>query len=202
MTTQQTPIRIDIVSDVVWPRCVIGWRQLAGAIAASGLSVELAWHPFELTPDMGPDGENLRDHIAAKYGTDPAESPKAWARLTASGATLGFTFDYLDDMRMVTAFAAHRLLALAGALGAQNPLKTALFTAYLSERKNVIGVETLADGAADAGFERAEAILADGGYADQVRAAERMWIAQGMRGVPAMVFDHRYRVTGAQGVEE
>ena len=48
------------------PWCVIGYRQLARAAEATGLPLALHWHPFELNPDMPPEGENLRAHLAAK----------------------------------------------------------------------------------------------------------------------------------------
>ncbi len=105
MQTDQ-PIRIDIVSDVVCPWCIIGYKQLERAIALTGIPAEIAWHPFELNPEMAPEGENLREHLAAKYGTTPDGSRQARARLTALGAELDFTFDYADDMRMVNTFRA------------------------------------------------------------------------------------------------
>ena len=63
------PIRVDIVSDVVCPWCVIGYFQLARAAAATGIDIEVHWHPFELNPQMAEDGEDLSAHLAAKYGT-------------------------------------------------------------------------------------------------------------------------------------
>jgi len=64
-------LRMDIVSDVVCPWCVIGYHQLAKAAEDTGIRIDLHWHPFELNPDMGQEGENLREHLAAKYGTTP-----------------------------------------------------------------------------------------------------------------------------------
>ena len=201
--TETVPIRIDIASDIVCPWCVIGWQQLERAMAVTGTPTQVHWHPFELNPAMGPEGENLRAHIAAKYGTDPTDSAKARAKLTALGQDLGFRFDYFDEMRMVNTFAAHRLLAWAEPQGFEHALKLALFAAYFSERKDVSDPETLADVAHAVGLDRtqAAAVLASDQYSGEVRAKERMWAEHGVNGVPAMVFQRRHLVTGAQGVE-
>lgn len=94
------PIRIDIVSDVVCPWCIIGYSQLAKAARETGIAIEVHWHPFELDPAIPEQGQNLREHIAEKYGTSPEDSERSRIRLTELGASLGFEFSYADDMRM------------------------------------------------------------------------------------------------------
>lgn len=78
----QDPIRVDIVSDVVCPWCIVGYRQLILASEATGVAIETFWHPFELNPDMEADGEHLRDHIMRKYGSTADQSKDARDRLT------------------------------------------------------------------------------------------------------------------------
>ena len=196
-------IRIDIVSDVVCPWCIIGFKQLEQAVAESGIGVVVHWHPFELNPHMAEEGENLQEHVAAKYGTTPEGSRKARARLTELGASLGFTFDYADDMRMVNTFRAHQLLHWAESLGQGHQMKMALFAAFFTERRNVNDPQVLADVAASIGLDRAEAlaVLEDGRFAEDVRTREQFWTNHGIQGVPAMIFDKHYLVSGAQGVE-
>jgi len=52
-------VKIDIVSDVVCPWCLIGYKRLERAISEMGIedTVEIQWYPFELNPDMPPEGE-------------------------------------------------------------------------------------------------------------------------------------------------
>ena len=197
------PIEIDIASDVVCPWCVIGWKQLERAILNTGLPATVRWHPFELTPDLGPEGANLREFIAAKYGTDVRAGDETRARITALGAELGFTFDYFPEMRRRNTFDAHRLLFWAGHRNLTHPLKMALFDAYFSRRQDIGEHAVLADAAASVGLDRAEAeaVLAEGRHGEDVRRAERFWTDGGITGVPAMVFQRRHLVTGAQGVE-
>ena len=110
MTTQTSTLRIDIVSDVMCPWCIVGYRQLAAALDASGIDYDIHWQPFELNPDMPPEGQNLRDHIMQKYGSTPAQSEQSRQQLTALGQDLGFAFGFSDDMRMHNTFLAHQLL--------------------------------------------------------------------------------------------
>ena len=196
-------LRIDIVSDVVCPWCIIGYKQLERAIDLTGLSADIHWQPFELNPNMGPEGENLREHLAAKYGTTPEDSRKARARLTALGAELGFTFAYADDMRMVNTFRAHQLIHWAGTRDRAQDMKMALFAAFFTRRRDLNDPEVLAESAAGIGLHRDEALaaLADGRFAQEVRDTERTWTQRGIQGVPAVIFEERYLMSGAQGVD-
>ncbi len=210
MSTPQDPagataqaFRVDIISDVVCPWCAIGYYQLAAAAKELKVALDIHWHPFELNPHMASEGENLREHLAAKYGTTPEGSRQARARLTALGAELGFTFNYADDMRMWNTFQAHQLLDWAEEQGLGHATKLALFGAYFTERRNVSDIDVLVDVAAQVGLdgEAARAVLSSNERADQVRARQRVWLDQGISGVPTMVFEERYASTGAQGVD-
>lgn len=198
-----TPLRVDIVSDVVCPWCVIGYHQLAHAANATGVAIDVHWHPFELNPNMVQEGENLREHLAAKYGTTLEGSIKARARLTEMGAALGFEFNYADDMRMVNTFRAHQLIDWAEDQGRAHDMKLALFAAFFTQREDLNNVDVLADVAASIGLDRdtVRAMLESGERAESVRKKERFWTSRGVTGVPAMIFNHQHLVTGAQGEE-
>lgn len=198
-------IRIDIVSDVVCPWCIVGYKQLEGAMAAMAdqAAFDIHWHPFELNHDMPAEGQDLKEHIAEKYGSDPADSNAARQRLSDLGDSLGFSFNYYDGMRMVNTFQAHQLLHWARQQGKEHGLKLALFAAYFSNRQDVNDAEVLADATAEVGLDRDEAlaVLADGRYADDVRQEQAMWIQRGIQAVPAVVLKEKYLVSGAQGTE-
>ncbi len=203
MTKVPRKLRIDIVSDVVCPWCVIGYRQLAEALEASGTAHEIHWHPFELNPNMPAEGQNLREHVAEKYGATKAQSEASRAQMTAVGAEVGFEFRFADGMRMHNTFSLHQLLHWADQQGRMHDLKQALFSAHFTHCRNLSDHKVLADVAAEIGLERIEAlaVLKDQRFAAEVRAAEKFWLDQGVQGVPALVFNRRHLVTGAQGVE-
>jgi predicted DsbA family dithiol-disulfide isomerase len=199
----QDPIRVDIVSDVVCPWCIVGYRQLILASEATGVAIETFWHPFELNPDMEADGEHLRDHIMRKYGSTADQSKDARDRLTEVGAELGIDFQWSDDSRIYNTFAAHQLLHWASETGQAQALKLALFEAYFTQGRDVGDSIVLINVAASVGLNavEAEAVLKDERHADMVRQKEQFWTARGVSGVPTMVFDGKQATSGAQGVD-
>ncbi len=201
--TNTSPLRIDIVSDVMCPWCIIGYRQLAQALEATGTPHEIHWHPFELNPEMPAEGQNMREHIVEKYGSTPEQSEQSRAQMTALGDTLGFDFQFSADMRMHNTFNAHQLLHWADTQGRKHDLKMALFSAHFTDRRDLSDTSVLADVASEIGLNRDEAlaVLEDQRFAGDVRQTENFWIQQGIRGVPAVVFERQHLVTGAQGVE-
>lgn len=203
MSENSERLRVDIVSDVVCPWCVIGWRQLAKAFDETGIEADIHWHPFELNPQMAPEGENLREHLAAKYGTTPEGSRQARARLTQMGKDLGFAFNYADDMRTYNTFKAHQLIHWAETLGRAHAMKQALFAAFFTDRADVSDTQKLVEVAASVGLDplEAQAVLADGRFANDVREAQTYWTSLGVDGVPAIVFAGKYLATGAHGTE-
>ncbi|WP_370400922.1 DsbA family oxidoreductase [Sulfitobacter sp. JB4-11] len=198
-----TSIQIDIVSDVMCPWCIVGYRQLEQALAHLGVGAFVRWHPFELNPAMGAEGQNLAEHIAEKYGSTPAQSAANRAHLTELGATLGIDFRFGDDSRIVNTFAAHQLLRWAQEQGLQHPLKMALFNAHFTEGRDVSDPAVLVDVAESVGLDRIEAreVLDSSSHADRTRQEQAFWTSRGISGVPAMVFEQKYLVTGAQGAQ-
>ncbi len=202
MTGQAPEIRIDIVSDVVCPWCIVGYRRLKPAMDALADSVafSLHWHPFELNPGMPPEGQNLAEHIQQKYGSTPEQSQANRQRLADLGASLGFEFRYTAESRMVNTFKAHQLLHWAGEQGRETDLKLALFDVYFTAQRDVSDEAVLLDTVERVGLDRDEAaaVLADQRFAETVRTRENYWLSQGIQGVPAFIFNSRYLVSGAQ----
>ncbi|MBW4962332.1 DsbA family protein [Sulfitobacter sp. CW3] len=196
-------LQIDIISDVMCPWCIVGYRQLEQALAQSGVGAFIRWHPFELNPQMPPEGQNTAEHIMEKYGASPEQSAQNRAHLKQVGQDLGIDFQFTPNSRIVNSFAAHQLLHWAQEHNLQHPLKLALFKAHFTDGRDVSDPEVLADVAKEVGLDRAQAVevLESGSHADAVRELEGVWTSQGISGVPAMVFEGKYLVTGAQGAD-
>ena len=82
-------------------------------------------------------------------------------------------------------------------------LKQALFAAHFTDNRNISDINVLADIAAETGLDRSEALAVLEGqfFAKEVRAEEQHWQQQGIQSVPAIIFNERHLVSGAQGVE-
>ncbi|MEP1768519.1 MAG: DsbA family oxidoreductase [Sulfitobacter sp.] len=197
------PIQIDIISDVMCPWCIIGFRQLEQALGATNTGAFIRWHPFELNPNMPAEGQDLREHVAEKYGATPAQSAQTRLQMQEIGQGLGIDFQFSDNSRIVNTFAAHQLLDWAEAQSLQHPLKLALFEAHFTHARDVSDTAVLADVAASVGLdaEQAKEILSQASHADKTRERQQFWTQRGISGVPAMVFEGKYLLTGAQGAE-
>lgn len=198
-------LKIDFVSDVSCPWCVVGLNGLLQAleILRDEVQAEIHFQPFELNPKMGPDGQNITEHISEKYGSTPEQSQKNREAICARGAEVGFAFRTDGNSRIYNTFDAHRLLHWAGLEGGQLPLKQALFKAYFTDGGNPSDHAQLAQIAESVGLDRqrAQAILASDEFADEVRAEEQLWLQRGVSSVPTVVFNGQYAVTGGQPVD-
>ncbi|GGQ29184.1 DsbA family oxidoreductase [Shewanella litoralis] len=200
-----TKIKLDIISDVVCPWCIVGFKHLETAINELGLQdqVDIEWQPFELNPTMPPEGENLREHSARKYGTTPEGSIRARANITQQGAEHGFVFDYFEQMKMVNTLDVHVLLEYAKQVGKQTELKMRLFSAFFTEHKDISERSILAQELSSVGIDAKEALslLDNSAVAEQVRAKEAHWQQLGISGVPTVIFNQSSALTGAHPVE-
>ncbi len=209
-------LHIDFVSDIVCPWCVVGLGGLETALEAlkaEGITAEVHFQPFELNPQMPPEGENIVEHIGRKYGSTPEQSAANRAMITerAAEAWPGFEMRMGPDSRIWNTFDAHRLLHWAAlgssprvtkaeALAEQRALKAALFTAHFTDGRTMTDARVLADAAAAAGLDRAKAVevLGDGRYAAEVRAEEALWVSRGINSVPAVVVEGKWLISGGQ----
>ncbi|MCX4163060.1 MULTISPECIES: DsbA family oxidoreductase [Paraburkholderia] len=196
-------ITIDLVSDVACPWCAVGLSSLQLALSRLDETVDaqIAVHPFELNPQMGPGGEAIVDYLGKKYGRTPEQIAESQAMIRERGASVGFVFGSRDHV--YNTFDAHRLMHWAGIQGKQVPLKMALLRAYHSDGKDPSNHEVLVEAAQSVGLdaEDARGVLQSGQYADEVRAEERKYQEMGIQSVPAFIFNNRYLVSGGQPVE-
>jgi len=211
------PLKIDFVSDVVCPWCAVGLGGLTTALErlkAEGITAEIAFQPFELNPQMAGEGENIVEHVGHKYGSTPEQSAQNRAMIRDRAALVGFEMNLKDDSRIWNTFDAHRLIHWAGAEpGAGGPdgggpeaqarMKRALLEAHFTHNQPLNEAETLVAAAEAAGLDGAEAqvVLAEGRFADAVRAEEKLWLSRGINSVPAVVVENKWLISGGQPAE-
>ena len=87
-------IKIDFVSDVSCPWCIIGLKSLEQAVARIGdlAEAEIHFQPFELNPQMPRAGQDINEHLAEKYGASPAQSESNREGIRQRGEDVGFKF--------------------------------------------------------------------------------------------------------------
>ena len=199
-------VRIDFVSDVVCPWCVVGLNSLQAALehVKSEVNADIHFQPFELAPGMDENGENLTAYLMSKYNISSEQVAQTQAAIIARGKEQGFVFDFNSDSRKWNTLDAHRLLHWAGETSdKQLALKQALFVANFTENRHINDHAVLVELATQVGLDGVEAaeVLASGRYTEEVRELETRWQQQGVSSVPTMIFNNRYAVSGGQPVE-
>ena len=196
-------MKIDFVSDVACPWCAVGLNSLELALAKIGpdIPVDLHFHPFELNPQMSPEGEDATEHLSRKYGLTKEQLDRNRAGIRERGAAVGFQFG--DRARVWNTFDAHRLIHWAGLEGKQREMKHALLKAYHGRNENPGAHDVLLRAAGEVGLdvERAREVIESGRYADEVRAEERHWQELGIHSVPSVIVNDRHLIQGGQPPE-
>jgi len=198
-------MKIDFVSDVSCPWCAIGLQSLETALQRLGgeVQAELHFQPFELNPQMAPEGEEITEHLVRKYGITPEQAQANRESIRQRGAALGFTFDMDKRARIYNTFDAHRLLHWAELEGRQRELKHALLRTYFTDGQDPSDHSVLARVAAEVGLdaERAKQILASDEFAAEVRERERFYLDHGVHAVPSVIINDRHLIQGGQPPE-
>lgn len=202
--TLTNKIKIDIISDVVCPWCIIGYKRLQQALKELGAEdkFEIEWHPFELNPDMPAEGEDIIEHMGRKYGMSAEEARSYQEAGKKNFDEIEFPFDFYEGKRIVNTRDAHVLLDFANEKGKQTELELAFFRANFGERKDVSNRQVLGEIVKGIGLDKDVAIarLDDANARKQVQEKESYWQKQGVSSVPTMVINNSSVLNGAYPV--
>lgn len=198
-------LKIDFVSDVSCPWCAIGLGGLEQALQRldGELAADITFQPFELNPQMAPEGQDIGEHLTQKYGSTPEQQTQIRDTIRARGAEVGFAFNPGGRGRIWNTFDAHRLLHWAaeeGAPGQQKALKQALLAACHTRSEAMGHADVLLACVREAGLDeaRAKAILASDEFAAEVREREQFYLSHGIHSVPAVIINDRHLISGGQ----
>ncbi|WP_392344646.1 DsbA family oxidoreductase [Pseudoalteromonas prydzensis] len=195
-------LKIDIVSDVMCPWCIIGYKNLETALAqlSDEFTAQISWKPFELNPDMPVAGQDLNEHLAQKYGLTEQQGDENRQRILEMGEQAGFDFNFDGKRIMINSFDLHRLLTWAASEGKQTELKLAFFKAHFTDLVYLNEQDTLLDVVASVGLDRARAkeILDSGEYFQEVRSEQNTLQQIGITSVPTFIINDQFALTGGQ----
>lgn len=204
---QAKPVgRIDVISDAICPWCYIGKRHLENALtllANQGLHFTVAWHPFQLNPDMPREGVDRAKYRIAKFGS-AERSRQLDERITDTACTVGLEF-HLDRLtRTPNTLDAHRLIRLAGPKDVQDGVVEALFEGYFCDGADIGNGEVLTRLGVEGGLERDDiaAMLQSDAGLKEVTAADRMARNAGIQGVPSFALQGHVLFSGAVPADE
>jgi predicted DsbA family dithiol-disulfide isomerase len=195
-------IRLDIFSDPICPWCYIGKASLDRALEShADHPFEIEWHPFQLNPDMPPEGADRRDYLEARFG-GKQNAVAIYARVSAAAEAAGVTINFETMNRVPNTLDAHRLIHWAGLEGRQTAMVSTLFRAYFRDGKDIGDKTTLAALAGEAGLDAALAarLLATESDRADIAARDAHARQRGVNSVPTFVIANQYVLSGAQPV--
>jgi predicted DsbA family dithiol-disulfide isomerase len=204
-TVNMTNLKIDIVSDVSCPWCIIGYQALNQALTnlAPDIQADITWQPFELNPQMPKEGQDITEHITQKYGITIEKSEQNRAAIKERGLSVGYEFGNRGGGRIYNTFDAHRLLHWAHELGKQTDLKLALFDLYFQQSGNPSDHQQLLSVVKSIELDVAEArqILNSDKYTADVRKLQQHYQTAGVSSVPAVIVNDKHLISGGQPAE-
>ena len=193
---------LDIVSDVICPWCFIGKRRFERALTiAPQPELKIGWRPFQLNPDMPPEGMDRKAYLKAKFGD--GGGGKMYDQVRAAGAEEGIDFAFDRIKRTPNTLKPHRLIRRAAKAERQDAMVEALFRGYFLDGEDLSDDATLIRLAHGAGFEPAEtaAYLAGEDDLAEIRAEDAFARQVGINGVPCFIIDRKFALSGAQPPE-
>ena len=196
-------LKIDIVSDIVCPWCVIGFKNLKKAMheLQTELNFEISWKPYELHPEIPQEGYDKKLYMQQKFGSSSGRSP--YNEITKIGESVGFEFNFSKTERIPNTFMGHRLLWKAEQYNLQTELSEALFRAYFSEGLNIGSKEILAEVSESVGMDKVEVInfldSKEGGQ--EIADLEMNFIEKSIGAVPTYFINDKYIIQGGQEPE-
>jgi predicted DsbA family dithiol-disulfide isomerase len=195
-------LKIDIVSDVSCPWCIIGFQALSSALSnlSSQVKADIHWQPFELNPMMPPQGQEINEHITQKYGISLEQAEQNRAMIKQRGLDVGYAFGQRGGGRIYNTFDAHRLLHWAAEFDQQTALKLALFDLYFKQGGNPSDHQQLLQVVNQVGLDVnvAQQILESEQYAQEVRQAQQFYQQAGIQSVPAIIINDKHLISGGQ----
>ncbi len=197
------PVKLDILSDPICPWCYIGKARLDRALEARpDHPFIIAWHPFQLNPDMPAAGMDRRAYLEAKFGGQ-AGAVRAYLPVAEHAKAAGVTINFDAMARTPNTLNAHRMIHWAGIEGRQTPMVSALFRAYFVEGRDIGDADTLADLADEAGMDAAlvHRLLASDADRDEIIARDTAAREMGVNSVPTFIVAGQHAVPGAQPTE-
>ncbi len=198
-----TSVKLDIMSDPICPWCYIGKAHLDKALAdIPDHPFTIEWHPFQLNPDMPPEGMDRRAYLEGKFGGKEG-AIRAYAPVVEHAEKAGLKIDFEGMQRTPNTLNAHRLIHWAGIEGRQTAAVSALFTAYFVETRDIGDTDVLADIADAIEMDAAvvRKLLQSDADRDDIAARDSHARKMGVNSVPTFIVDNRHAVPGAQPPE-
>ncbi len=196
-------IEIEIFSDVICPWCFIGKARLDAVLQTSvGDGISLRWRPYQLQPEIPPEGLDRALYLTRRYGAQ-ADLAKVPERIVHEAQAEGLELRYDLIERMPNTRLAHQVLSFAFPYGVQHTLAQVLFEAYFCRGVDVGDISQLMTAAEQVGLpiEPLRVYLAENQGLKEIEQQRERAADLGLSGVPGYYLADRFLLPGAQDQE-
>ncbi|MEP0232471.1 DsbA family oxidoreductase [Roseibium sp.] len=200
--TSETPISVDVVSDVMCPWCYIGKRRLESALAQiPDVNVAVRWHPYQLDATLPKEGKDRQAYLTDKFGVERAKS--FYETIRQAGLEEGIHFAFDDIKLSPNTLDCHRLILWSRADDLQDEVVERLFQVFFLEGGDLTKSETLVKVAEDAGMQSdlVEQLLETDSDLEKTKQQVARAQELGVTGVPCFIIDGRFAIAGAEKSE-
>lgn len=199
-------MKVEIWSDIICPWCGLGKHRLDRALERfeHGADVEVIHRSFPLDPSLPSDVVlTPRQMLKQKHGLDDARIEAVTGQVEALAERDGLTPYVVLDNKVGNTALAHEFLAYAGTQGKHAEAWHLMFRAYFGEVRSIFDVDALLELAAELGLDLDETreVLRDRRFRQQVDEETRQAQDLGARGVPFIVIEGKYAISGAQDTD-
>lgn len=196
-------MKIEIWSDIICPWCGLGKHRLAKALEqfAHRDHVEVIYHSFLLDPTM-PEGtvKTVSEVISKKYGISDTQFKSMTAQIETLAQKEALQPYIVYANQIGNTLLAHEFLAFATAQGLHHAAWDKLYQVYFGQARSIFTIDDLVMIAQEIGLdpEAARQALQSREYQPQVMQDSRAAQQLGVRGVPFVLIDEQYALSGAQ----
>jgi predicted DsbA family dithiol-disulfide isomerase len=203
MNDRVTPaamLYVEVIADFVCPFSFLGKRRLDRALEAVQGPAQRSWYPFQLNPEMPPEGLPFEQYLQMRFGGRDNIEP-VLEHLVVEGRADGIEFDFDRIRHVPSTLPAHQVMqAVEGRGEDTTALAEGLMSAFFEQGLNIGEQDVLVDLAAAVGLRADETRRAIG--SDLARQAvvtrEAQVRSSGLNAAPGFLLNRRLLVVGAQ----
>ena len=201
--TPTADLHVEVIADFVCPFCFLGKRHMDEALKAVQGPSDVSWNPFQLNPEIPPEGLPFDVYLTKRFGS-PANVEPVLEHLTDEGKDAGIQFRFDKIRHVPNTLPVHQLMQYAETAGAdQTALADHLMSAFFEDGSNVGDRGILVDIAKAHGISSKETGDAIG--SDRIRqivaTREAQVRSSGLAGAPGFLINRRLLVVGAQSAD-
>lgn len=189
-SSNNTFIKVDIISDTMCPWCWVGKRNLEAALKdCPEIAAEVTWLPYFLDKKLPDEGKPVQDYYRDNYG-DLDAGNRMKPNLVRAGKLCGVDFEthYIHMDRYRPTIRSHRLIEYAKDQGKQDAMVEELFRMYYEQGKQLNSLVDLSEAAAAVGLAGDVAAFLAGSEKEQEVYATAARVAPLAQGVPTFIF--------------